>query len=254
MSEYYLTKDELYHHGVKGQKWGLRQYQNPDGSLTPAGREHYGYGEARDRLGKAKDNLRNLREKQATRDFLYGDFGRITKKGRQLRKDIRSARNDVREARKDYKQAKFDHKRDEDLAAVKDYQKKFSKVDKLGDKMDDMWEKGLSDSKQYKKYEAEYAKLNTEMRQAYKKTGRNLVERVYNNIKYEKVPKTLKISKSDSAVTKRVKSDYNKLSEGDFKRKYAGSKNTYAKRVEKYGDPYMNSPLAKAGKKIKGNK
>lgn len=34
----------LYHHGVKGQKWGKRQWQNKDGSLTPEGYEHYGYG------------------------------------------------------------------------------------------------------------------------------------------------------------------------------------------------------------------
>lgn len=32
----------LTHHGIKGQKWGLRRFQNPDGSLTPAGRERYG--------------------------------------------------------------------------------------------------------------------------------------------------------------------------------------------------------------------
>lgn len=34
--------DELYHHGIKGQKWGIRRYQNPDGSLTLAGRKRYG--------------------------------------------------------------------------------------------------------------------------------------------------------------------------------------------------------------------
>lgn len=34
--------DELYHHGIKGQKWGIRKYQNPDGSLTPEGKAKYG--------------------------------------------------------------------------------------------------------------------------------------------------------------------------------------------------------------------
>lgn len=33
---------ELYHHGIKGQKWGVRRFQNEDGSLTAAGRERYG--------------------------------------------------------------------------------------------------------------------------------------------------------------------------------------------------------------------
>jgi hypothetical protein len=32
----------LSHHGIKGQKWGVRRYQNPDGSYTAAGRKKYG--------------------------------------------------------------------------------------------------------------------------------------------------------------------------------------------------------------------
>ena len=34
-----MTNYELYHHGIKGQKWGVRRYQNKDGSLTPAGKK-----------------------------------------------------------------------------------------------------------------------------------------------------------------------------------------------------------------------
>lgn len=33
---------ELYHHGIKGQRWGVRRFQNPDGTLTEQGKEHYG--------------------------------------------------------------------------------------------------------------------------------------------------------------------------------------------------------------------
>lgn len=34
--------DYLQHHGIKGQKWGIRRYQNPDGTLTAEGRKRYG--------------------------------------------------------------------------------------------------------------------------------------------------------------------------------------------------------------------
>lgn len=55
---------------------------------------------------------------------------------------------------------------------------------------------------------------------------------------------------SDSNVTKKVKKDLANLSDSDFRNKYAVSKKTYMKRVDKYGDPYMNAPLAKLGKAL----
>lgn len=37
--EIHTTGDELTHWGIKGMRWGIRRYQNKDGSLTPAGKK-----------------------------------------------------------------------------------------------------------------------------------------------------------------------------------------------------------------------
>lgn len=50
------SENELYHHGIKGQKWGVRRYQNPDGSLTPEGLKKYGNIDNYNRIKKG-DNV-----------------------------------------------------------------------------------------------------------------------------------------------------------------------------------------------------
>ena len=48
MNQYYTVyPDELYHHGIKNQKWGQRRFQNYDGTLTEEGMIRYGRGQSK---------------------------------------------------------------------------------------------------------------------------------------------------------------------------------------------------------------
>ena len=49
----FIRESDLTHHGIKGQKWGVRRFQNEDGSLTNAGAKRYS-GEVGKKLSKAE--------------------------------------------------------------------------------------------------------------------------------------------------------------------------------------------------------
>lgn len=44
----YYSEDYLCHYGIKGQKWGVRRFQKPNGTLTPEGRERYSTSSIKD--------------------------------------------------------------------------------------------------------------------------------------------------------------------------------------------------------------
>ena len=56
---------ELMHWGVKGMRWGIRRYQNKDGSLTQAGKKRYDK-----EMGKLKAEEKILKKRQRTQDKL----------------------------------------------------------------------------------------------------------------------------------------------------------------------------------------
>lgn len=87
-----MNELELYHYGVKGQKWGVRRYQNKDGSLTPAGKKmrkklekqiwnSKGNFENRNKVySKMTEELRNTEESRRVKDIVK-QRGIIDQKG-----------------------------------------------------------------------------------------------------------------------------------------------------------------------------
>lgn len=72
MPNYYVAgipySSELYHFGILGQKWGIRRYQNTDGTLTAAGKDRYYkkankfYKTSEDYSNKAEEARKNLKD------------------------------------------------------------------------------------------------------------------------------------------------------------------------------------------------
>ena len=81
MGTYYVAgipySDELYHHGIKGQKWGHRRFQNEDGSLTAEGMRRYNV---------ASNIQRDLNRLDKQIAYSKGDASRLARKAIKLEK------------------------------------------------------------------------------------------------------------------------------------------------------------------------
>ena len=164
MSNYILTANgELYHAGIKGMKWGLRRYQNTDGSLTPAGKKRY--------------NSTSLRSAIARRQNEKVDKGFDKwKDGAKKRDDAIALGKKANEARLAYETNKGDKNlKSAYQQANKEYKKALSKNttyrkgtvrQEVGK---DMSRKYLSEAKKVKK-------------QLYKNPGDKALQKKYNNL------------------------------------------------------------------------
>lgn len=77
----------LVHYGTKGMRWGERRYQNPDGSLTPLGREHYGVKSSRFVKGYNSPYTTELK-----RPKLYSFYGIQTPSGAKYEREVQDRR------------------------------------------------------------------------------------------------------------------------------------------------------------------
>lgn len=102
--EYYKEDDYLAHHGIKGQKWGIRRFQNADGSLTAEGQKRYNQ--------KGAKGIRGFDEKA------YEQYSRSEKrKMRQNRSDTDNEQ-ELRSAYKTWEKENFDENGSEEKQMV----------------------------------------------------------------------------------------------------------------------------------------
>ena len=96
---YYDKSDYLAHYGILGMKWGVRRYQNADGSLTAAGRTRYNAGEKTpDVFSKALEpSIKTKNGKTSPAEKGLGSVKQIVDKTRDIVGKTRSSRNNMRE-------------------------------------------------------------------------------------------------------------------------------------------------------------
>lgn len=85
--------NELYHHGIKGMKWGVRRYQNKDGILTAAGKKRADRASLKNEKKQLRKDVRDYGKAKQYTDFKIDNDGRIhdiRNRGDEMLNDLRA--------------------------------------------------------------------------------------------------------------------------------------------------------------------
>lgn len=136
---------ELYHWGVKGMKWGVRRYQNSDGSLTPAGKKRY-YDTPELNKQKAAMKLAKTKRSEAYDRLNKASDRRSIIPTESNKRDYAKAHAEYLEADLSYRTAKLKYKTNKEVARINDKNVEFDSKSKHRLKLEDRYKKlGMTD-------------------------------------------------------------------------------------------------------------
>ena len=96
-----MYSDELYHHGILGQRWGIRRDQKKDGSLTPAGLKRYGSEANFKKIQRAEATAKKEAEKAKYRARTEAEIAKINKKYKINKPDAKKEEAKAKEETKE---------------------------------------------------------------------------------------------------------------------------------------------------------